>query len=497
MFEPLLHALPAAIAVKPLIGLAIGMIAGIIVGALPGLSVVTGCALLIPFTFGLDPVTAMALFAGMYNGGSYGGAITAILMRIPGTPGSVATVWDGYPLTQQGRASYALQISVISGTVGSVISAVSLILFTPPLSRFSLSFGPAETFWVAVFGLATVSSLLGANVFKGVATAGLGLLIGTIGLDDLTGYERYAFDVPELIDAPSIIVVLTGLYAIPPVITLAGSTLKAGMSAAALRFTRQGAVLGEWRRFLPVWVRSSIIGIIIGILPGAGGAMTCIVAWNDARNRSKEPETFGKGNPEGLAASECGNGADNAASMIPAFTLGIPGSGVAAVILGGLLVHGLRPGPELFRTAPDVPYAFMIHMLITALALPLFGGLLAVRVFGQALRLPPALLAAPILILATVGAYSVHSSAFDVWMMLGFGLLGFVMDRYGWPTAPLVLGVIVGPMAEQNLRLALGINLGDPSILWRSWISIALIVVSAAAFVWPFLNRSRASMAKA
>lgn len=497
MFDPLLHALPAAIAIKPLIGLFIGMIAGIIVGAVPGLSVVTGCALLIPFTFGMDPVTAMALFAGMYNGGSYGGAITAILMRIPGTPGSVATVWDGYPLTQQGRAAYALQVSVISGTVGSVVSAIALILFTPPLSRFSLSFGPAETFWVAVFGLATVSSVLGSNIFKGVASAGFGLLLGAVGQDNLTGVERYAFDAPQLIDGPSIIVILTGLYAIPPVIMLAGSSLQEGMSAAALRFTRQGAVLAEWRRFLPVWTRSSIIGIVIGVLPGAGGAMSCIVAWNDARNRSKQPETFGKGNPEGLAASECGNGADNAASMAPAFALGIPGSGVAAVILGGLLVHGLRPGPELFRAAPDVPYAFMIHMLITALALPLFGGLLAVRVFGQALRLPPALLAAPILILATVGSYSVHSSAFDVWMMLAFGLIGFVMDRYGWPTAPLVLGVIIGPMAEQNLRLALGINLGDPSILWRSWISIALIIVSAAAFVWPLVKRYRAASARA
>ena len=219
--------------------------------------------------------------------------------------------------------------------------------------------------------------------------------------------------------------------------------------------------------------------------------MTCIVAWNDARNRSNEPETFDKGNPEGLAASECGNGADNASSMIPAFALGIPGSGVAAVILGGLLVHGLRPGPELFRTAPDVPYAFIIHMLITALALPLFGGLLAIRVFGQALRLPPALLAAPILILATVGSYSVHSSAFDVWMMLAFGLLGFVMDRYGWPTAPLVLGVIIGPMAEQNLRLALGINLGNPNILWQSWISVILIVTAFAALLWPVVQKRR------
>jgi len=495
VFEPLLAAIPAVIQPMPFVMLLLGLLLGIIKGALPGVTVVTGMALVLPFTFGMDPVSAMALFAGMYNGGSYGGAIMAILLRVPGTPASVATVWDGYPLTRQGKAGYALQVSLVSGTLGSVISALSLILLAPPLARIALSFGPAESFWVAVFGLATVSSLLGANVWKGIAAVGIGLLIATVGQDDMTGYERYAFNIAEFIDGPSIVVVLTGLYAVPPVIRMAGEATRGGMTAMALRFSRQGSVLAEWRRFLPVWIRSSIIGIIIGILPGAGGSMTSIVAWNDARNRSKDPDSFGKGNPEGVAASECGNGADNAASMIPALTLGIPGSGVAAVILGALLVHGLRPGAQLFRDAPDVAYGFMLQMLISAAVLPLFGGLLAVRMFGQLLRLPPALLAAPILVLASIGAFAVHGSTTDLWLMLGCGVLGFVMDKLGWPTAPLVLGVILGPMAEQNLRLALGINLGEPDILWRSWISVALILGSALTLAWPVIQKRRAAAA--
>jgi putative tricarboxylic transport membrane protein len=488
MFDPVIDAIPAVLTWKSLLCMLIGMIAGLVIGALPGLTVVTGTALLIPLTFGMEPLAAMGLLAGMYNGGSYGGAITAILLRIPGTPASVATVFDGWPMTQRGEAAYALQVAVVSGTIGSVVSAISLIVLSPPLTLITLAFGPAEYFWVAMFGMATVSMLLGGDPLKGVIAALIGLLLGVVGQDPVTGTERFVFNDLELLDGFSIVTLLTGLYAIPPVLLMCEEAAKKGMSGELLRLKRVKSVFSEWTRYVRVWVRSSVIGIIIGILPGAGGAMTSIIAWNDARSTSKDPDSYGKGNPEGVAASECGNGADNASSMIPALTLGIPGSGVAAVILGGLLVHGLRPGPQLFRDHPDVAYGFMLQMLITAFMLIVLGGLLATRIFGQVLRLPPILLAPLIVLTSVVGVYGIHASAFDVWIMLAIGVVGYAMDKLEFPTAPAVLGLLLGPMAEGELRLALTISMGDASILFASLASWVTITCTLLVFLSPWLR---------
>lgn len=488
MFDPLIAAIPAVLGWNSLLCMLIGMIAGLIIGALPGLTVVTGTALLIPLTFGMEPLAAMGLLAGMYNGGSYGGAITAILLRIPGTPASVATVFDGWPMTQRGEAAYALQVAVVSGTIGSVVSAISLILLSPPLTLVTLAFGPAEYFWVAMFGMATVSMLLGGDPVKGIIAALIGLLLGVVGQDPVTGFERFVFNDIELLDGFSIVTLLTGLYAIPPVLLMCEEAAKKGMSGDMLRLKRVKSVFSEWRRYVRVWVRSSVIGIIIGILPGAGGAMTSIIAWNDAKSSAKDPESYGTGNPEGVAASECGNGADNASSMIPALTLGIPGSGVAAVILGGLLVHGLRPGPQLFRDHPDVAYGFMLQMLVTAMMLAVLGGLIATRIFGQVLRLPPILLAPLIVVTSVVGVYGIHASAFDVWIMLAIGVVGYAMDKLDFPTAPAVLGLLLGPMAEGELRLALTISMGDPKILLASVASWITIACTLLVFVSPWLR---------
>lgn len=497
MFEPLIHALPVAFSLQSIMAMLVGLVAGLIVGALPGLTVSMGIAVLIPLTFGMSPVAALGLMAGMYNGGSYGGAITAILLRIPGTPASVATALDGYPMTQRGEAAYALQVAVVSGTIGSILSALSLILFAPPLTKVSLLFGPAEYFWVAMFGMATVSVLLGDDMVKGIFAGAFGLLLGAIGQDTLTGTERMTFDMLELVDGLNVIVLLTGLFAIPPVLTMAEEAIREGMPGHLLKLKRSRSVLGEWRRYLAVWVRSSAMGIVIGILPGAGGSMTSMIAYNDAKRISKDPDTFGKGNPEGIAASECGNGADNAASMIPALTLGIPGSGVAAIILGGLLVHGMRPGQQLFRDNPDVVYGFMIQMLVTAALLAVFGGLLATRLFGQALRLPPILLAPLILSLTMVGVYSVNNSLMDIWFMLGIGLIGYWLDKLDIPSAPLVLGLLLGPMAESQFRLALTVSMGNPSILFSSVTSWILIAGTLLIFAAPFLSKRQRVAGKA
>lgn len=488
MFDPFLHALPVVLSWPSVLGMVLGMVAGLVIGALPGLTVVTGVALLIPLTFGMDPLAALGLMAGMYNGGSYGGAITAILLKIPGTPASVATTFDGHPMTQRGEAAYALQVAVVSGTIGSVLSALALILLSPPLSRVTLLFGPAEYFWVAMFGMATVSMLLGSDPVKGLIAAVLGLLLGVVGQDQTTGTERFVFGQLHLLDGLEIVTLLTGLYAIPPVLQMAEQAARQGMAGEMLRLKRVRSVVSEWTRYVRIWLRSTVIGIVIGILPGAGGAMTSLIAWNDARRTSADPESFGRGNPEGVAASECGNGADNAASLIPALTLGIPGSGVVAVILGGLLVHGLRPGPQLFRDHPDIVYGFMLQMLITALLLIVMGGLLATRIFGQVLRLPPLLLAPLIFLTSVVGVYGINASTFDVWVMLAIGLLGYAMDRLDFPTAPAVLGMLLGPMAENELRLALTISMGDPAVLFASAASWVTIGCTLLVFASPWLR---------
>lgn len=485
MIDALLSALPYVFAPANLFAVALGTIAGLVVGALPGLTVTTGLAVLIPLTFGLDPLFALGMMAGMYNGGSYGGAIPAILLRVPGTPASVATLLDGYEMTKNGRAAYALQVAVVSGVIGSVLSAIALILFAPGLVKVSLMFGPAEYFWVAVLGLATVVSLLGEDILKGAIAAVIGLMIGTIGTDLATGTTRFTFGQLEFYDGLDIVVLLTALFAIPPVIQMVETALQQGMKGDMLNLRKQGSVLHEWRRFLPIWSRSSIIGIIIGILPGAGGSMSCYLAYNDAKRRSKDPDSFGKGNPEGVAASECGNGADNAASLVPALSLGIPGSGVAAVILGGLLVHGLRPGPQLFTDHPDIVYGFMIQMLLSAFLLVAVGGLAATRIFGQVLRLPQVLLAPIILLFVTIGVYAVNNSMFDLYMLLVIGIVAYAMERLDYPSAPIILGVILGPMAESQLSLALTISGGNPVALVSSPVSMIVVALTALIIASP------------
>lgn len=491
MFAPILHALPIVLEWQNLLAVTIGMVAGLVVGAMPGLTVVLGISVLIPLTFGLDPLIALGMMAGIYNGGSYGGAIPAILLRIPGTPASVATVLDGYPMTQKGEASYALQVAVVSGAIGSIVSSIALMLFAPPLARISLMIGPAEYFWIAIFGLSTVSVLLGDSPRKGMIAACIGLVIGMVGTDDTSGWDRFTFDSLSLLDGLNMVVLLTGMYAIPPALIMAEEAVKEGLIKELSNLKKTRSVFSEWTKFVQVWIRTSIVGVIIGILPGAAGSISAFVSYDQAKKVAKDPETFGKGNPLGVAGAECGNGADNAAAMIPALTLGIPGSGVAAVILGGLLVHGLRPGAQLFRDNPDVVYGFMIQMLLTSIMLIFFGGLMATRIFGQVLKLPKILLAPLIISITMVGVYTINNSVFDLYVMLGIGLLGYAMDRLKYPTAPVVLGLVLGPMAEQQYRLAMIIGHGNPATLFSSVISIIIVVGIVSILSVPVIKAIR------
>jgi len=488
MYSDLLHALPDVLAWTNFAAVIIGVIAGIVVGAMPGLSATMAISVLVPFTFGLEPLVALGLMAGIYNGAMYGGAIPAVLLRIPGTPAAVATTFDGYPMAQKGEGGFALQVAVVSSSIGGIASAFALMLLAPPLSKVTLLFGPSEVFWVAVFGLASIIFLLGGNPVKGLISACFGVFVSVIGSDPIYGNDRFTFGQLEILDGIHIVILLVGLYALPPVIDLLETPLKTGVDNSKLGTEPIWKALARMK-YWKTWLRGSAIGIWIGILPGAGGSMAAFMSYNEARRGSKNPDAWGEGEPEGVAAAEVANNADTASALIPALTLGIPGTAVAAVMLGGLLVHGLQPGPMLFRENPDIVFGFMWQFLFGAILLVLLGGSLATNSFARLLNLPRPLLGSVIIVLMLIGVYSIHGRMFDVYLMLGFGAIGWVMDRLKFPLPPVVLGLILGGFAEENLRLALRIGRGDPMILFQNTTSLILVALTIAVIIGPTLKK--------
>ena len=489
MYSDLLQALPNVLEWTNFAAVIIGVISGIVVGAMPGLSATMAISVLVPFTFGLEPLVALGLMAGIYNGAMYGGAIPAVLLRIPGTPAAVATTFDGYPMAQKGEGGFALQVAVISSAIGGIASAFALMLLAPPLSKVTLLFGPSEVFWVAVFGLASIIFLLGGNPVKGLISAFFGVFVSVIGSDPIYGNDRFTFGQLEILDGIHIVILLVGLYALPPVIDLLETPLRTGVDNSKLGTESIWKALPRMKGYWKTWLRGSAIGIWIGILPGAGGSMAAFMSYNEARRSSTNPDVWGKGEPEGVAAAEVANNADTASALIPALTLGIPGTAVAAVMLGGLLVHGLQPGPMLFRENPDIVFGFMWQFLFGAILLVLLGGSLATNSFAHLLNLPRPLLGSVIIVLMLIGVYSIHGRMFDVYLMLGFGAIGWVMDRLKFPLPPVVLGLILGGFAEENFRLALRIGRGDPMILFQNMTSLILVALTIAVIIGPTLKK--------
>lgn len=497
LFSPLVSALFAVLTPYNLLGMVGGVIAGIVVGSLPGLTATMSIAVLLPLTFTMEPSVALGMMAGIYNGAMYGGAIPAILLRIPGTPAAIVTTFDGYPMAQQGQAGYALQVALLSSAFGGMMSAIAMMVLAPPLSLVTLAFGPPEVFWVGVFGIAAVSVFLGNNIPKGLLSAFIGLFIGMIGLDPVMSTDRFTFGARELESGINIVVLMVGLYALPPCFDMAEELSSKSGKEIKLVFSSFWQTLKEIPKFIRIWGWAYVYGIFVGLLPGASGSFVSFLAYDRAKKMSKHPELFGKGSPEGVAASEFGNNADNAAALIPTVTLGIPGSSVAAVIMGGLLVHGLQPGPDLFRNSGDIIYGFMIQLFLTSLLLIPLGGAFATNLFAQFLRMPRPLLIGVIIGLSIVGSYCVQNSIFDVWLMLGFGILGYVMSKMSLPLAPVALGVILGPLIERNLRISLLMDVQGQHILFTRPICITMIalIFSLAVIppIWKRLAKSRAA----
>ncbi|EQM81377.1 tripartite tricarboxylate transporter permease [Stutzerimonas stutzeri] len=468
------------LSVDNFIAIGIGVLIGVVVGAIPGLTATMAVALALPFTFSLEPVTAILLLVGIYKGGMYGGSITAILIHTPGSPAAACTLLDGYPLAQQGKAKKALQMALYSSCIADVLSNLALILFASYLAKIALNFGPPEFFWLICFSLTIIISIAGESAIKGLIAAALGVIVASIGMDVVYGSQRLTFGNYNLMDRVNFVPLLIGLFAVPEVIDFylkkAAPHIKAASSGA-------GLTLRELKASLKTIVRGSFIGVIIGAVPGTGATAAAFISYSEAKRRSPNRANFGKGELEGVAASESGNNGVAGATLIPLLSLGIPGDVITAIILGAFMIHGLTPGPVLFQENLTLVYALFCGIMLSSAVL-LFVGHGVIRYFSLVADIPKAILLPIVLMFCVYGSFAVNNSTFDIGLMLLFGVVGYVFNRTGFATAPFLLGFILGPMFEDNLRRTLLIGHGDPMIFFRGPITWTFITLTALSLLF-------------
>ena len=452
-----------------------GVLWGIFGGALPGISPSIAMALLLPFTVGMDPTTALVLLASVYVGAEYGGSIPAILIRTPGTNSASATVTDGYAMAQQGRAGEALGISLMSGLWGGLFGLAVLVLCTESLAEVALAFTPAAYFSLGILGLSVIAGLSGGSLLKGVIAACIGLMIAFIGSDPVSGVSRFTFDSADLLGGVKPILIMVGLFAVTEMLVqiTEPAWAKANKSEAKLK-------LPNWamskRLFKPQAI-GAVVGTVEGVTPGAGGTIAAFMAYSEAKRWSKHPEEFGHGSPEGIAAPECANNVVTATALVPLLSLGIPGSNSAAILLGGFLIHGLQPGPMLFAKAPEVVYGLYGGLFIANIAMLLIGLVILSPCIWLVNRPKPFLIAG-ILALVMSGVYAIHQSVFEIFLVIGVGVVGYAMRWLKLPVLPLVLGLVLGYLVESNYRRSLLISGGDLTIFLTDKVSLILLALA-------------------
>lgn len=484
-----LDALMQYAGVAPLIGVLAGTVIGFVIGLLPGASATMGVALMVPFTYNFDTTTAIAMLMAVYVSAIWAGSICAILVNVPGTPASAATTFDGYPMSLKGQAGRALAASSYSSTIGAFTSGVILIVLTPVLAKVALGFGPFETGALALFGLSIVSVLSGGSALKGWAVALVGLLVATIGQDPQQGVPRFTFGDVHLLSGVSVIAVLVGIFSIPEAMFLVGRTIKFDIPKRLL-----GSPFLKWadlRRIMPTTIRSTVIGSVLGITPAVGPETATFLGYTVAKRFSRHRENMGKGEIDGVAASEAASCAVLGASLVPMLALGIPGSAEAAALQGGLLIHGIRPGPALYATQGGLLWLLLVGFMVAVVAMYLMS-LLSTVVSPLILRLPSIVLAVLLVALAIVGTFSLSNDVFDVYVMFGAGLFSFFLRVFGFSPVPLILSIILGPLIEVQLAqahvssgswLATGAGLGGHPI------AIVLLVLAVVALGLPLLLR--------
>jgi putative tricarboxylic transport membrane protein len=470
---------------------AAGTLIGIIFGALPGFTAAMGVAILLPLTFGMNPASGLILLGALFGGAMYGGSIAAILINTPGTPSAAATVLDGYPMAKKGLAGQALRESVFASFLGGIMGVTVLLFFAPPLAKISLLFGPPEYFLLAIFALTIIASLSEKALIKGFLAGVFGLMISTIGMDPLLGFPRFTFGLKDLVDGIELVPALIGLFSIPEVLEIIKSHREnVQESVVPGRKIKIGfPPLQHIINFLPIYLRSTIIGVIIGILPGAGGSIASFMAYNETRRVSKHPEKFGTGIPEGVAAAESANNAMSSGALIPMLTLGVPGDSVAAIMMGGLLIHGLQPGAELFTKNANIVFTFIIALYLANIMM-LFCGIYLAPYFTIATRTPKHILAASVILLTVLGSYAIRGNIFDVYVMITFGIIGYLMRSFGFSVVPTVLGIILGTQAEKGLYGTLAISEGQ-NVVWfilQRPISLILILLTLISISIPVVR---------
>ena len=482
--EALLAGLRSLAALDVMVALVAGSVAGILVGALPGLGPSLGVALLIPFTYGLEPTAALVMLVSLYQAAEYGGSLTAILVSTPGTAAAAATMIDGYALTRRGRPGKAIATSLTASMVGGIFGALVLILLAPPLARLALQFGPPEQFAIGCVGLAIVASLSGQHPLKGLTMAVLGLAIAAIGVDSLTGFPRFTMGRFELLEGVPFLPVLIGLFAVAEVFRMVQE--RASVVIRELHLGYEALTAGEWKQLAPAFLRGSLIGSVVGAIPGAGAQIASWIAYDQEKRWSKERSEFGRGALAGIAAPEAANNACVGGALVPLLTLGIPGSPTTAILVGAMMLHGLRPGPQLFGERPDIVWALLLAVPLTAVVM-YWLGVVGSRWWIRILAVPDAVLAPLILALSLVGAYAVRNAVFDVWLALGAGVVGYLLRLAGYPLPPLVLAMVLGFMVETNLRRSLLMYAGGWGFLMRP-LTLVLVVVAVVFFLLPLVG---------
>ena len=459
---------------------------GILVGALPGLNATNGVALLLPFTITMEPIAAIAVLTTIYCAATFAGAITAILINTPGTSASATTCLDGYPLAQRGEAGRALGMAAVSSTIGGIISVLCLMAAAPLLAGAAYKFAPPEYFALTVFGLSMLASIGEESSIKSIMSGAFGVLLATVGIDLLTTVERFTFGMNELTEGIGFVPVMIGVFGIAELLTQAGQLgiVRERITLRAIQLPSKADYQKTWKAIL----RSSGIGTFIGILPAEGATIASMIGYNEAKRWSNTPEEFGKGSIEGIAGSEAANNSATGGAMVPTLALGIPGSPTAAVILAGLMVHGLRPGPTMFTEQSTFVFAIFWSMLLVNV-LFFFVGLHGARIFARATLIPLTILWPMVFLFSMVGAYALDQSMIDVWIALIFGVIGYLMKRYGFSVVSLAIGLILGGMLEKRLGQSMVMLDEQWWLIATRPLSLLFLVLTVLALAGPFLLR--------
>lgn len=492
MIADMLVGLQMCMSVEVLLLILLGVAAGIVIGAIPGLTVTMGVALFLPITFGMEPIAAMALLMGLYIGGTSGGLISAILLSIPGTPSSIATCFDGHPLAARGEAAKALGVGIVYSFIGGAISYVILIFLAPAIAKVALKFGPYEYFSIAVFSLTMLAGLSTGSVIKGLICGLLGIMFSFVGIAPITSFARFTFGSVELNAGFSLLPVLIGLFAVSQVlVTVEEKYKEEDVVVTEAKIKGFGFTYDEVKGQESNALISTLIGTAIGILPGLGGSICNIIAYTVAKHRSKYPEKFGTGIVDGIIASESSNNACTGGALVPLLTLGIPGDNTTALILAGFMIHGITPGPLLFRTQAPLVYGIFVALMIANLMM-LVVEYAGIRVFTKILSVKQNILMTIVMVFCAVGAYGTNNRIFDIAVMVGAGILGYGLKKMRFPLAPIILGFILGPVLETNLRRGLMKSSGSFLPFLTSPISAFFLAVAVIVIIGLFVKAIKA-----